>query len=401
MGSWESVRHRPEHRRGVPRSPNEMDASRDRQRCASVAVESNHERGRRPRRVTTIGLDIAKNVFQADGVDARGRVVLRKRLARAKVVAFFANLPRCLVGLEACGGAPHWARELTRLGHEARLMPPQDVKAYVKTNKHDAADAEGCCEAVRRPGMRFLGLQTGLGAWAGNPRIAIKGEDRQALLMLHRVRDQLIGQRTATINALRGHLAEFGIVAAQRQAGVRQLLMVLGEVEDDRIPPLARAMLQMLVAHLGALADRIAELDRRLVALTRSDPVCRTLAEVPGVGPVIAPAFTATVPDATSFRSGRHLAAWLGLVPRQHASGGKPRQLGLSKRGDAYLRRQLIHGARALVKVSPGRSGKLWAWINSLRQRRPFNVVVAAVANKLARIIWALLSRGEAYRAAA
>jgi transposase len=336
--------------------------------------------------VTTIGLDIAKSVFQVHGVDERGRVVLRRRLARGQVLAFFANLPRCLVGLEACAGAHHWARELTRLGHEARLMPPQYVKAYVKTNKHDAADAEACCEAVQRPGMRF---------------VPIKGEDQQALLMLHRVRDQLIGQRTATINALRGHLAEFGLVAAQRQAGVRQLLAALAEVEDDRIPPLAREVLQMLAAHLRELADRIAELDRRLVGLTRSDPVCRTLAEVPGVGPVIATAFAATVPDAARFRSGRHLAAWLGLVPGQHATGGKPRQLGLSKRGDAYLRRQLIHGARALVKVSPGRSGKLWAWINALRQRRPFNVVVAAVANKLARIIWAMLSRGEAYRAAA
>ena len=333
--------------------------------------------------VTTVGLDIAKNVFQVHGVDARGRVGLRKRLARAKVLAFFANLPRCLIGLEACGGAHHWARELTRLGHEVRLMPPQYVKAYVKTNKHDAADAEACCEAVERPGMRL---------------VPVKSEQQQALLLVHRVRDQLIGQRTATINALRGHLAEFGIVAAQRQAGLRQLLAILGDRDDERIPPLAREVLHTLAAHLRALEERIAELDRRLVAQTRTDPVCRALCEVPGVGPVIATAFAATVPDASAFRSGRHLAAWLGLVPRQHATGGKPRQLGLSKRGDAYLRRQLIHGARALVKVSPGHTGKLWSWINGLRARRPFNVVVAAVANKLARIVWAMLSRGEAYR---
>jgi transposase len=335
--------------------------------------------------VTTVGLDIAKNVFQVHGVDRHGRVVLRKRLARGRVLAFFANLPRCRIGLEACGGAHYWARELSRLGHEVRLMPPQYVKAYVKTNKHDAADAEGCCEAVQRPGMRF---------------VPVKSAEQQALLMLHRVRDQLISQRTATINALRGHLAELGIVAAQRQAGMRQLLAVLGDLEDDRIPPLGREVLQTLAAQLRDLAGRIAELDRRLVALTRNDPICRALAEVPGIGPVIATAFAATVPDMAAFRSGRHLAAWLGLVPREHGTGGKHRRLGLSKRGDGYLRRQLIHGARALVKVSPGRSGPLWSWINGLRARRPFNVVVAAVANKLARIVWAMLSRGEAYRTA-
>jgi transposase len=335
--------------------------------------------------VTTIGLDIAKNLFQVHGVDARGRVVLRKRLARAKVTEFFANLPPCLVGLEAGGGAHHWARELRALGHDARLMPPQYVKAYVKTNKHDAADAEACCEAVQRPGMRF---------------VPVKTKEQQATLMLHRVRDQLIGQRTGTINALRGHLAELGIVAARRGAGMRQLRAVLGEVEDHRIPPLARAVLQTLTTHLRELESKLAALDRQLVALTRTDPICRALSEVPGIGPVIATAFTATVPDATAFRSGRHLAAWLGLVPRQHASGGKARQLGLSKRGDGYLRRQLIHGARALVWRTPGREGRLRVWIDGLRQRRPFNVAVAAVANKLARILWAMLRHGEAYRAA-
>jgi transposase len=220
--------------------------------------------------------------------------------------------------------------------------------------------------------------------------VPVKTETQQAILMLHRVRDQLIGQRTATINALRGHLAELGIVAAQRQAGLRQLLAALGDLEDGRVPPLAREVLQVLVTHLRDLEDKIAALDRRLLALTRTNPVCRSLLEVPGIGPVIATAFAATVPDATAFRSGRHLAAWLGLVPKQHATGGKERRLGLSKRGD-----------RALVKVSQGRSGKLWSWLNGLRARRPFNVVVAAVANKLARIVWAMLSRGEAYRAAA
>lgn len=335
--------------------------------------------------VTTIGLDLAKSVFQVHGVDARGRVVLRKRLARGKVLEFFANLPRCRVGLEACGGAHFWARELRELGHDPRLMPPQYVKAYVKTNKHDAADAEACCEAVQRPSMRL---------------VPVKTEAQQATLMLHRVRDQLIGQRTASINALRGHLAELGVVAARRRAGLRQLLTVLGDLEDRRIPPLAREVLAPLVTHIRELEAKIAELDRRLVEMSRSDPITRSLVAVPGVGPVIATAVVATVADARTFHSGRHLAAWLGLVPRQHGTGGKQRQLSLSKRGDAYLRRQLIHGARAAVRVSRGRNGKLWTWIDGLLARRPFNVVVAAVANQLARILWAMLCRGEAYRAA-
>jgi len=381
---------------------------------------STHERETSEIQVTTIGLDIAKSVFQVHGVDERGRVVLRRRRARGKVLALFANLPRCVVGLEACGarrsaptsggrrwepGAHPWARELIRLGHDARLMPPQYVKACVKTHKHDAADAEACCEAVPRPSLRL---------------VAVKTESQQATLMLHRVRDQLIRQRAATIpglgrGALRGHLAELGIVAAQRQAGLRELMTACGEVEDHRIPP-GTEVLQLLVARIRELADTIAGLDRRLIALTRTDATCRSLTTVPGIGPVIATAFAATVPDARVFRSGRHLAAWLGLVPGQHRTAGKERRLGLSQRGDGDLRRQLIHGARALVRVSRGRTGKLCAplradlrWsapgarrgIEGLRARRPFNVAVAAVANKLARIIWVILSRGEVYRAAA
>ena len=333
--------------------------------------------------ITTIGLDTAKNLFQVHGADAQGRPVLKRKLARGKVQEFFATLPRCLVGLEACAAAHYWARELTKLGHEVRLMPPQYVRAYVKTNKHDAADAEACCEAVQRPGMRF---------------VPVKGEDQQSLLMLHRVREQLLKQRTATINALRAHLAEFGIVAAQHRTGLRELLAVVADPEDRRVPPLARELLQVLAEHLRGLEGRTAELDRRLVEAARGDAACARLAAVPGIGPVIATALVATVGDARAFASGRHLAAWVGLVPRQHSSGGKERLLGISKRGDGYLRQQLMHGARALVKVSKGREGKPWAWIDGLLARRPFNVVVAAVANKLARIAWALLSRGEDYR---
>jgi len=336
--------------------------------------------------ITTVGLDIAKNLFQVHGADAQGRPVLKRKLARGKVLEFFADLPACLVGLEACAAAHYWARELAKLGHEVRLMPPRYVRPYVKTNKHDAADAEAICEAVQRPGVRF---------------VPVKGEDQQALLMLHRVREQLLKQRTATTNALRAHLAEFGVVAARGRRGLRELPAVVADPEDRRLPPLARELLQALAEHLRGLEERTAEIDRRLLEAARADAACARLAAVPGIGPVVATALVAAVGDARTFASGRHLAAWLGLVPRQHSSGGKERLLGISKRGDAYLRRQLVHGARALVRVSPGREGGLRTWINGLLARRPFNVVVAAVANKLARIAWVLLSRGETYRAAA
>jgi transposase len=335
--------------------------------------------------VTTIGLDIAKNSFQVHGADAAGRTVLRKKLMRCSVLRFFANLPKCVVGLEACGGAHYWARELAKLGHDVRLMPPQYVRPYVKTNKHDAADAEACCEAVQRPGMRF---------------VAVKNEQQQSLLMLHRIRDRLIGERTGTINAIRGHMAEFGLVAAQRDAGLKVLVTIIADGDDARLPTLARQLLVLQVEHLRQVEAQIAVLDGRLVRQAREDEASRRLIEVPGIGPVIATAMVATVGDARLFATGRSFAAWLGLTPRQHATGGKERLLGISKRGDGYLRRQLMHGARSLVRLAHGREGHFWAWINTLLARRPFNVVVAAVANKLARTIWALLSRGDAYRMA-
>jgi transposase len=229
----------------------------------------------------------------------------------------------------------------------------------------------------------------------------VKEEGQQALLMLHRVREQLLKQRTATTNALRAHLAEFGVVAARGRRGLRELLTAVADQEDRRLPPLARELLQTLAEHLRGLEERTAEIDRRLLEAARADAACARLAAVPGIGPVVATALVATVGDARTFASGRHLAAWLGLVPRQHSSGGKERLLGISKRGDGYLRRQLVHGARALVKVSRGREGKPWAWIDGLLTRRPFNVVAVAVASKLARVAWVLLSRGEVYRAAA
>lgn len=337
-------------------------------------------------RATTIGIDLAKSSFQVHGVDVHGKVALRKQLRRGKLLEFFANLPCCRVGIEACGGAHHWARELTKLGHEVRLMAPQYVKPYVKTNKHDAADAEGCCEAVQRPSMRFVPMKT---------------ETQQALLMLHRIRDRLIAERTGTINAIRGHMAEFGIVAARRELGMRELLAVISDLDDGRLPAIARELLVLQVEHLRAIEARIADLDGRLLRQAREEEACRRLAEVPGIGCVIATAMVATVGDAKLFNSGRSFAAWLGLTPRQHATGGRERLLGISKRGDGYLRRQLMHGARSLVRLAAGRDRQPWTWINTLLGRRPFNVVVAAVANKLARIIWALLSRGETYRAPA
>jgi transposase len=252
------------------------------------------------------------------------------------------------------------------------------VKPYVKRNKHDAADAEACCEAVQRPSMRF---------------IPIKSPEQQCLLMLHRIRDRLLAERTASINAIRGHLAEFGIVAAQGARGLGELRAVIGDVDDHRLPARARALLAEEVEHLRELEAHLERLDRELLAQARTDEACQRLTGVPGIGPVIATALVATVGDAKLFRNGRSLAAWLGLTPKQHSSGGKELLLGISRRGDGYLRRQLMHGARSLVRIAQGREGKLWAWINGLLARRSFNTTVAAVANKLARIVHAVLSR--------
>ena len=336
--------------------------------------------------VTTIGFDIAKCAFQVHGADRQGRAVLKRKLARSKVLVFFANLPPCLVGLEACGGAHFWARQLTRLGHEVRLIAPQYVKPYVKTNKHDVADAEAICEAVQRPGMRF---------------VAIKDEHQQSMLLLHRIRDRLVAERTAGINAIRGHMTEFGMVTAKGQAGLVELRSIIADPDDARLTPLARELLTLAVAHLRSLEEKIVDLDRQVGRLAREDANCRRLSAIPGVGPIVATGVLATAGDLRLFDSGRSFAAWLGLTPRQHSTGGKQRLLGISKRGDGYLRRQIMHGARSIVSLARGREGKLWSWLNALLARRPFNTVVAALANKLARAMWALLVRDEPYRAAA
>jgi transposase len=334
--------------------------------------------------VTTVGFDLAKNIFQAHGVDAKGRVTLRRRLRRGEVLTFFAQLPPCLVGVEACAGAHWWAREIAAFGHVVRLMPAQYVRPYVKRNKNDAADAEAICEAVTRPSMRF---------------VPIKGPDQQSVLMLHRAREMLVRQRTMLVNALRGHIAEFGIVVAQGIRNVAKLLVVLADPDDRRLPPLARDVLGLLVEQLRATEDKLDRLERNLLAWHRANEVSQRLATVPGVGPMTATAIVASVGDPAHFRSARQFAAWLGLVPRQHSSGGKERLGSISKRGDGYLRKLLIHGARTVLRwrrrgVGLGAS----PWLAGLLDRRPVNVTTVALANKNARILWAMMMRGESFR---
>ena len=331
--------------------------------------------------ITTIGLDLAKQVFQVHGVDQAGHVVLKRRLRRAQVVPYFAALPPCLIGMEACATAHFWARELRSLGHEVRLMPPQYVKAYVKRGKNDAADAAAICEAVTRPSMRF---------------VPVKTEDQQATLLMHRGRELLVRQRTQLINAVRGHLAEFGLVAARGPWNVPLLLASLEE--DERVPEPARQVVQLLAAQLEDVGRRIVELDTRITAWHKDNPVSRRLATIPGIGPLIATAIVATVPDPKVFRSGREFAAWLGLVPRQKSTGGRPRLGRISRLGDKYIRQLLIVGAQtALLRSKVARSN---AWIQGLLARRPRLVVAVALANKTARIVWAMMANEQSYRQA-
>ncbi len=331
--------------------------------------------------ITTIGLDLAKHVFQVHAVDGAGAVVLQKRLRRGRVLEFFAGLPPCVVGMEACATAHHWARELQALGHEVRLMPPQYVKAYVKRHKNDAADAAAICEAVTRPSMRF---------------VPVKAPEQQAVLMMHRARDLLVRQRTMLINALRGHMAEFGVVEAQGPRRVAGLVAVIMDDTDERVPELARQVLKAIASQLGELDERLAPIEARIIAWHRTNEVSRRLASIPGIGPIVATALAATVPDPGVFRSGREFAAWLGLVPRQNSTGGKARLGRISKQGDGYLRRLLINGAHAVLRWS--KAAEADPWLAGLLGRRPRMVVAVAQANKTARIAWAVMSRDEAFR---
>jgi len=333
--------------------------------------------------ITTIGLDIAKNVFQVHGIDAAEKVVVRRQLRRGQVMRFFEALAPCLIGLEACASAHHWARELMKLGHEVRLMPAKDVRAYVKRNKNDAADAEAICEAVRRPTIRF---------------VQVKSAAQQGQLMQHRTRDLLMRQRTQIINALRAHLAELGIIAAQGREGVKELLAIIADKRDEALPLDAQASLLVLAAQLQALQTLIGSIEKRIVAQHRANADSKRLETIPGIGVVGATAIAATVTDPKVFRCGRDFAAWIGLVPRERSTGGK-RKLGpISKQGDRYLRRILVVGAHSVLRRAKLHPEK-YPWLTRLLARRPFRVVAIALANKMARIAWALLAKGGTYQA--
>ncbi len=333
--------------------------------------------------VSTIGIDLAKNVFQVHGVDAGGTVVIAKKLRRSQVLPLFAKLPPCLVGMEACATSHHWARELKALGHDVRLMPAGYVKAYVKRNKNDAADAAAICEAVSRPSMRF---------------VPVKTTEQQATLMLHRTRDWLVRQRTQLINAMRAHLAEFGLIAAQGRDGLTTLIAIMRS--EVSIPGMARKALHGLLGQLDALGLQISDIERLILAEHRSNDTSRRLQTIPGIGVIGATAIAAMVPDPTVFRSGRDFAAWIGLVPRQNLSGGKERLGAISKQGNRYLRRLLVVGATAVIRRVRARPDK-HPWLIQLLARRPAKVVAVALANKMARIAWAVLARGDTYRAPA
>ena len=333
--------------------------------------------------VTTIGLDIAKSVFQVHGIDAEGNVILRRQLKRRYVLTFFQKQPRCLVGIEACASSHHWSRELQALGHTVRLMPPAYVKPYVKRHKNDATDAEAICEAATRPNMRF---------------VATKTPEQQSCLTLHRTRHLFIRQQTSVINAIRAHLAEFGIVAPVGRNGVEQLLGVVSDASDKRLPDVARACVAALGTQLQRLKIQILEFDRMIMAWHRSNEASRRLDDIPGVGPALATALVASVADPKMFRSGRDFSAWIGLVPKQNSSGGKDRLGNISKRGDRYLRSLFTTGALAVIRYAKIHGTKHRPWLTALLTRRPTKVAAIALANKIARMAWAMMARGERYK---
>lgn len=335
-------------------------------------------------KIITIGLDIAKNVFQVHGVDAAGAVVVRQKLRRSALLAFFERMEPSLVGIEACATAHHWARSIMAFGHTVKLMPPAYVKPYVKRQKNDTADAEAICEAVTRPTMRF---------------VPVKGEEQQSVLVLHRTRDLLIRQRTMLINALRAHLAEFGIITRQGRLGVATLVTLIEKGEAELIPTMAREALLAVINQMRDTQKRIGSIERKIQKWHRSNEQSRRLETIPGIGPITASAIAATITDANLFRSGRELAAWIGLVPRQSSSGGKERLGHITKKGDSYIRRLLVVGAHAVLKVARHKEIPTTQWAAALLARKPYKLAAVAYANKMARIVWALLTKSETYRA--
>lgn len=334
-------------------------------------------------KITTIGIDLAKNVIQLHGVDAHGNTVLRKQLRRDQVIPFFVTLEPCLIGMEACGSAHHWARKLQELGHTVKLMAPQFVKPYVKTNKNDMADAEAICEAVGRKNMRF---------------VPIKNIEQQAILSIHRARQGFVKARTAQANQIRGLLAEYGIAIVQGIAHIAKDVPTLMEDSGHDLPGSFRLLIARLVDHFKELDKQVDELEQQIQHWHRENEASCKLAEIPGIGPITASALAASVGDAKSFKNGRQMAAWLGLVPRQHSTGGKSTLLGISKRGDSYLRALLIHGARAVVRMARVKTELTGGWLEGLLGRRNFNVATVALANKNARIAWALLANDRKFR---
>jgi transposase len=332
--------------------------------------------------VTTIGLDIAKLVFQVHGVDATGKITVRTRLSRGQMRRFFEQLPPCLVGIEACATAHYWARELQALGHNVRLMPAHYVKPYVKRSKNDAADAEAICEAVTRPNMRF---------------VPIKAPEVQALALLHRVRAQFVGQRTAMLNALRAGLAEFGIITAQGLRGATEILNI-ATAGDERVPILIRGIYTVMAESIRLIEARLRELDLQISTNSRADDTCKRLGTIPGVGPVTASTIVVLAGDVSRFSSARDFAAWVGLTPRQNSSGGKTRLGRITKAGDQTLRTLFVLGAFVLIKRARINPAKASPWLLSLMSRRPALVTAVALANKMARIVWAILTRGGSYR---
>ena len=333
--------------------------------------------------VTTIGVDLAKNVFQVHGIDGSGDTVIRRQFRRRQLLPFFAKQPPCLVGMEACATSHHWAREIAALGHEVWLMPARYVKPYVKRNKNDAADAAAICEAVTRSTMRF---------------VAVKSTEQQSVLMEHRTRELLVRQRTMLVNAIRAHMAEFGIVAPVGIPRVKELLAVIADGDDDRLPPIARACLEALARQFMSLHQEIAIAERRIHAWHRSNQASRRLETIPGIGPITATALAATITDPAVFKSGRELAAWIGLVPRQNSTGGKERLGRISKQGDQYLRWLLVAGAMSVIRHAKRRGATNLPWLANLMTSKPTKVAAVALANKIARIAWAVLRQGGTYQ---